>query len=39
MFSSGFLTAIVYGSLAWCTLSFVGLAVLIARDLAKGESW
>jgi hypothetical protein len=38
-FSTGFLAVIVYGSLAWCALSATGLAVLLVRDLRKGQSW
>lgn len=38
-FSTGFLTAIVYGSLAWCATTGIALAALLVRDLVKGETW
>jgi hypothetical protein len=38
-FSAGFLTAIVFGSLAWCALAALALAVLLIKDLASGETW
>ena len=38
-FSTGFLTFIVYGSLAWCALTGLGLAALLVRDLKNGETW
>ena len=39
MFSSGFLTVLVYGALIWCALAATALAAMLIRDLAKGESW
>lgn len=38
-FSAGFLAVIVYGSLAWCALAAIALAVLLFKDLAAGETW
>jgi hypothetical protein len=39
IFSEGFLTAIVYGSLIWCALTALGLAVLLVRDFLSGGTW
>lgn len=39
MFSAGFLTFLVYGSLIWCALSAIALATMLLRDLLRGESW
>lgn len=39
MFSTGFLTFLVYGALGWCTISSIGLAALLVRDLTRGETW
>jgi len=39
IFSSGFLTLLVYGSLAWCVLSALALGAMLLRDLLRGESW
>ena len=38
-FSSTFLTIIVYGALIWCTITGIGLAALLVRDILKGEIW
>lgn len=39
MFSAGFLTALVYLSLAWCAISAIGLSLLLLRDIVRGQSW
>lgn len=38
-FSAEFLGLLVYGSLAWCALTAIGLGTLLARDAAKGRIW
>ena len=38
-FSPGFLSFLVYLSLAWCAVSAVGLMGMLVRDLMRGESW
>jgi len=38
-FSAGFLEFIIYAALIWCSLTGLGLAVLLIRDLAKGNIW
>ncbi len=39
IFSSEFLTFLVYGSLIWCAISATALAVMLLKDLLRGESW
>ncbi len=38
-FSSGFMAILIYGALAWCALSALGLAAMLARDIIRGEIW
>lgn len=38
-FSVGFLEFLVYGSLAWCAMTAVGLGALLVRDARKGHIW
>jgi hypothetical protein len=38
-FSTTFLSVIVYGSLAWCAITAVGLGALLLRDIVRGEIW
>jgi hypothetical protein len=38
-FSADFLTTIIYGALAWCTLTGLGLAALLLRDMKNGDIW
>lgn len=38
-FSSQFLSILVYGSLAWCAITAVGISALLLRDIARGETW
>lgn len=38
-FSAGFLEIIIYGALIWCALTGLGLAGLLIRDAARGETW
>ena len=38
-FSAGFLSFLVYLSLAWCAVSAVGLISMLVRDLMRGETW
>jgi uncharacterized protein YuzB (UPF0349 family) len=39
MFSSGFLTVLVYGALVWCAISSVALLAMLVRDLMQGKTW
>jgi hypothetical protein len=39
MFSSGFLTVLVYGALVWCAISSVALLAMLVRDLLQGRTW
>jgi uncharacterized protein YuzB (UPF0349 family) len=39
MFSSGFLTVLVYGALIWCAISSIALLALLVRDLLHGKTW
>ncbi|WP_268740393.1 hypothetical protein [Novosphingobium beihaiensis] len=39
MFSAGFLSVLVYGSLAWCAVTALGLGTLLVRDIVRGETW
>lgn len=38
-FSQEFLTVLIYGSLIWCGLSALALAVMLVRDGKAGEIW
>ncbi|SLJ96525.1 hypothetical protein [Novosphingobium mathurense] len=38
-FSTQFLSALVYGSLAWCAVTALGLGTLLIRDIVRGEIW
>ncbi|WP_281179986.1 hypothetical protein [Croceicoccus bisphenolivorans] len=38
-FSPGFLEVLIYGSLVWCAVSGIGLAVMLLRDGKSGEIW
>ncbi|MEJ2409568.1 MAG: hypothetical protein P8Y58_03310 [Novosphingobium sp.] len=38
-FSAGFLSVLVYGSLAWCAVTALGLSTLLVRDLMRGDVW
>ncbi len=38
-FSTHFLSVLVYGSLAWCTVTALGLGTLLVRDIVRGEAW
>ena len=39
MFSTEFLTVLVYGSLIWCAVSSTALLVMLVRDLMRGTTW
>ena len=39
MFSTQFLTVLVYGSLIWCAISSAALLAMLVRDLIKGSTW
>ena len=39
MFSSGFLTVLVYGALVWCAISSVALLTMLVHDLLQGKTW
>ena len=39
MFSTQFLTVLVYGSLVWCAISSTALMLMLVRDLLKGTTW
>jgi uncharacterized protein YuzB (UPF0349 family) len=39
MFSTGFLTVLVYGSLIWCAISSTALLAMLVQDLLKGSTW
>ena len=38
-FSTGFLSILIYGALAWCAVTAAGLGWLLVRDLVRGEIW
>ena len=39
MFSSQFLSILVYGALIWCAISSLALVAMLVRDLAGGKTW
>lgn len=38
-FSADFLAVLVYGSLAWCAITAIGLGALLVRDAKQGRIW
>jgi len=38
-FTSGFLGALIYGSLIWCAVMVLILLVMLGRDAIKGKLW
>jgi len=39
MFSTGFLSLLVYGALIWCAVSSIALLTMLVRDLLQGSTW